>query len=181
MKFLILLFSVLSIGIPINAALPVNKTYTVFKRSNPIFDKYKKSFEALYYKHTKKKVDTSSININLVEEPSFYCNKRSNCATPLEGLCATRGDGGTEIFISKARFKRHNKYQREELVFHELAHCALGYDHRNFRYNNTYISLMGPEMFSDPYFYKNHREALIIEMFTGNIDGIIAGMLDESN
>lgn len=179
MRFLILMFSMLSIAMPLNAAGNV-RTYNVFKKSNPIFDKHKKSFERYYTFYTGNTVDTSNILINLVKEPSNYCTKNGNCSSKLSGLCYRRASGEREIFISRRLYNSYDKYSREELIFHELAHCSLDMGHRNTKYNNDQISLMGPKMFSQPNFYKKHKEALLEEMFTNNIDNIIQGILDES-
>lgn len=47
------------------------------------------------------------------------------------------------IFLSKEKWNTYGKYQRLELVYHEMGHCALGYGHGDDD------SIMSPTMHSE--------------------------------
>lgn len=150
--------------------------YWRFATSNPIFDKYKRTFEAEYYRHTKTFIFTNDIRINLVKEPNDYT--KSDLPNKV-GICRRGVRGEREIFIRSSSYKKYTEAQREELLFHELAHCALGYEHRMVNFKGRTISLMGDRMFSDKNFYQNNREALLRELFTGDVNQIIIRLMSK--
>jgi hypothetical protein len=151
---------------------------TVFTKSDPQFDVYKRRFEYEHKKYTGTSLDSSSVIINLVNDPNDFCR---DCTTPKVGLCK-RFRNTREILIKRSYYSVISPEQKEELMFHELAHCALDWGHRDSRYKGVSVSIMGKSLFSDTAFYKRHRSALLEELFTGELKGVIKGIdSDESN
>ena len=80
------------------------------------------------------------------------------------GYCARDPLGGMVIKIHTPTWKKMNEYQREELVFHELAHCLMGRDHCKKSNKSGPISMMFPRLLDSSY-YKENREDLLDELF----------------
>lgn len=177
MRFTVLCFAILSIALPLNVIANYELT-TVFTKSDPQFDEYKKRFDYEYKKYTGNKSDSSKVIINLVTNPNDFCR---DCTSPKVGLCKRFGKT-REILIKRKYFNFLSVEQREELMFHELAHCTLDWGHRFSEYKGISISIMGSSMYYDSGFYKRHRKALLKELFTGEIDEVIKGInSDESH
>ena len=47
------------------------------------------------------------------------------------GICHSWSDGHREITINKKYWDNYSDKQREQLIFHELGHCALNRDHND--------------------------------------------------
>lgn len=50
---------------------------------------------------------------------------------PIVGQCTTYSDGRRDIEIDKEFWDQSDDLAREELIYHELGHCAMGLGHDN--------------------------------------------------
>jgi hypothetical protein len=91
-----------------------------------------------------------------------------NIKSEIVGTCDLDDVGVMVIKIHDESYKGMDKYEREELIFHELGHCMLARAHCSTKDSkNLPISLMYPEMNPNGH-YKAHRKEMIDELF--NID-----------
>ena len=90
-----------------------------------------------------------------------------NIKSTIIGTCQLDDFGTMVIKIHDASWIKLDPYQREELIFHELGHCALARPHCTVKEKGKPISLMYPEITPKDH-YKNHRKEMIDELF--NID-----------
>lgn len=81
------------------------------------------------------------------------------------GLCSNT-TGRLLIKIDRQYYFKHDPSHREELVYHELAHCLASREHCNYVDLNTKrrVSIMSEEM-GDDSDYKEHRDEYIKELF----------------
>lgn len=80
------------------------------------------------------------------------------------GYCVKDLIGGMTIKIHTPTWIAMNDYEREQLIFHELAHCLIGREHCSKIDNNGPISIMYPQGLDGQY-YKTYREELVDELF----------------
>ncbi len=87
-----------------------------FKRDvNPILDKYVKTFESRWGNKIKFRVMFNNLNNNIA------------------GVCKRWYNGARLVEIDIIYFFNASESQKEQLVYHELGHCALFRDHDNSR------------------------------------------------
>lgn len=82
------------------------------------------------------------------------------------GLCQTWSNGTKKITIDKEYWDMETETQREELMFHELGHCAMNLDHDESQMQTNRIvcptSIMYPYTFE--YCYAAYREHYVSEL-----------------
>jgi hypothetical protein len=82
------------------------------------------------------------------------------------GACEINGDETPTITVSQAAWNRRSDAEREELMFHELGHCALKRQHNSQRMQDGRpASIMNPYALGR-YTYEAHREEYIAELFS---------------
>jgi len=175
MRFLVLCFSMLSIAFPGNV---ISNTVIArhFKKSDPRFDKYKREFQLKHHQYTGRVIEVSSWNINVVPDLHKY---HKGLPKNSIGVCLRRSK---EILLLKKHVESSSYFELEELIFHELGHGPLDLNHKDTIYEERHVSIMRYSMFEDTKFYQKHREALLRELFTGDISLLIKGIRsDESH
>lgn len=83
------------------------------------------------------------------------------------GLCYKWSSGAKKITIAKDIYERHKSdyYAIQQLVYHELGHCALYLDHLDSIDNNGYpLSIMYKSFFGFIQYYKDHNNSYIDQM-----------------
>lgn len=83
------------------------------------------------------------------------------------GYCVRDPMGGMVIKIHTTTWKAMDDYEKEELIFHEMAHCLIGREHCAKVDKDGPISIMHPLVLNSKY-YKTHREELVDELFNIN-------------
>jgi hypothetical protein len=82
------------------------------------------------------------------------------------GLC-NRNSGGAEIVLNRKTWDGATESIREEMVYHELGHCALGRGHNAARApGGCPVSIMYPAVFGDPCF-SGDRAGYVAELRGG--------------
>lgn len=77
---------------------------------------------------------------------------------PTIGMCLIWSNGYKEIQIDPDHWATASDFGREELVFHELGHCALGLDHNaNHLDSGIPESIMFPYAFGEADYYPPNR------------------------
>lgn len=84
-----------------------------------------------------------------------------------------------EIFIDPHWWKKASKEDREILIFHELAHCALGREHSDGEFNGVALSIMNVKHINKDY-YAKFRKEYIKELFTKSINDLKIGIIDDT-
>lgn len=86
------------------------------------------------------------------------------------GACVTFSDGKRYIELEVTNWEKSDDIEREELVYHELGHCALNRDHDNQLVYNPLVSYRIPNSVMYPYnfgkysVYKIFREHYVAEL-----------------
>lgn len=81
------------------------------------------------------------------------------------GLCTIRGSENKEITIKREYWDKLSKLARQELMYHELGHCAMDLDHDDatvFDPNtrlNIAASIMHPYFFGNSYNWSSYNSA----------------------
>lgn len=81
------------------------------------------------------------------------------------GQCSLWDDGQREIIIDTAYWDRENEIGREQLMYHELGHCAMNLDHNSATVldpnTNQVIeaSIMNPYYFGNEYQWPAYKDA----------------------
>lgn len=81
------------------------------------------------------------------------------------GHCSLIIGQDPHIQVNALQWSRSNNYQREMVIFHELAHCFLFKGHTEGFDNHGHKSLMGSLIFSTEE-YKMNREKFLNELFS---------------
>lgn len=95
---------------------------------------------------------------------SVYLKQLTN---GLAGLCTrySRNSPDNSIYLNVTRWEGLSHYGREQLIFHELGHCVLGFDHRNDVLPNDYEkSIMYGKFFGDQWYYEYFRDYYLREL-----------------
>jgi hypothetical protein len=82
---------------------------------------------------------------------------------PNIGMCYSWSDGRREIVIDTAAWKDMSGLGKEQLMYHELGHCALDLDHNDSTVitpggNTIYGSIMNHYWFGQAWFYSSYRQ-----------------------
>lgn len=105
------------------------------------------------------------------------------------GYCVPDPLGGLVIKINTSTWEGFGPYQKENLIFHEMAHCLMSRPHCSKTNSLGPISLMFPKILSEK-FYKEHREELVDELFNtdpqcltdnGNTNGVDGPVCPQTN
>lgn len=102
--------------------------------------------------------------VDLTNLSMTFGNIRSKKTDKTVGYCARDPLGGMTIKIHIPTWKVMDEYQKEELIFHELAHCLIGRDHCKKKNKHGPISMMFPKLLDSGY-YRENREDLLDELF----------------
>ena len=102
--------------------------------------------------------------VDLTNVSMTFGNIRVKKSDRTVGYCARDPMGGMVIKINISTWDDLGPYQKEELVFHEMAHCLIGREHCRKVDKVGPISIMFPQVLSEAY-YKEHREELVDELF----------------
>src|SRR5579884_1508973 len=62
----------------------------------------------------------------------------SKLTSPDIGMCDSYDDGRRDIYIDRDEWNQMDYVGREQLMYHELGHCAMNLEH-----NNSYVTLPG--------------------------------------
>jgi len=77
---------------------------------------------------------------------------------PRVGQCSLYDDGSRIIQIDPIYWAKIGDDLKEQLVFHELGHCAMGLQHiKDVDANNCPVSIMFPSVFGDTPCYINNK------------------------
>ena len=88
----------------------------------------------------------------------------STLSSDKAGICSI-SPRGKVITINRLYFEKYDVYGLEELMYHELGHCALGLDHKNDK--DQYgcpNSIMFYAAFGNSWCYTNRRNMLLQEL-----------------
>lgn len=83
------------------------------------------------------------------------------------GICYKWSSGARKVTIGRDTYDRHklNYYAVQQLVYHELGHCALNLEHIDSLDNNGYpLSIMYKSFFGFIQYYKDHNNSYIDQM-----------------
>lgn len=81
------------------------------------------------------------------------------------GLCTSWSDGRREITIDKEYWDEQDDLGKEQLMYHELGHCAMNLSHDASLVldpntnQNIEASIMNPYFFGDDYNWHSYRDA----------------------
>lgn len=96
----------------------------------------------------------STYNIDISYIPANFEKQDGNAV----GMCLEWSNGTREIHIDPDYWNKVGEYGREELVFHELGHCALGLEHDNTLLDSGIpTSIMYPYAFGEADYYPPNR------------------------
>ncbi len=105
-------------------------------------------------------IDPNYVSVEFVDDVKGDDGTCSAVAT-----CTAYPSGLREIVIEKPYWDELGDYGKEELIFHELGHCAFDRGHdESVRDDGCYASIMNPYVFGDTLCYSDHRDELIIEL-----------------
>ena len=79
------------------------------------------------------------------------------------GVCTVEGIA-KDVEIDPVWWKAVGRWDREILIFHELAHCVLGQEHRNLRLTDGCSGSIMNEYHIGAYCYKRHYNYYIQEL-----------------
>jgi hypothetical protein len=81
------------------------------------------------------------------------------------GMCTSYRDGERLVEIRKEPYESMNSYDKEQLLFHELAHCtSLNRPHCEVVEDGIPVSVMYPNMLESE-LYEDNRDEYIEELF----------------
>jgi hypothetical protein len=128
-----------------------------FKTVPKEIKRYYKRFQGFYG------IDPSYITAgftNRIKEERRGCSAVAECRIYSNGYFGWR-----EIVIETIAWDKMDDYGREELIFHELGHCALHLDHvEETRADYCPLSIMYPYVFGDSWCYSDYRDELILDL-----------------
>lgn len=89
--------------------------------------------------------------------------------SPTVGLCTSYTDGSRKIEIDPQFWQDSTPLGKEELVFHELGHCALNLGHNDELidlkdYGTIPASIMYPYVFGEASYYEQFRDYYVREL-----------------
>jgi len=81
---------------------------------------------------------TDPVFVKYINKFNIEMNMSTNISTTFKkmddkyaGICHSWSDGHREITINKKYWDNYSDKQREQLIFHELGHCALNREHND--------------------------------------------------
>lgn len=122
---------------------------------DPTFTSYVQDFEM------KIGVEVNGVSIRF--KPQTY---------PVLGVCKSGGEIA-EVEIDPTQWEKMNDIGREQLIYHELGHCALGrpHDGRKTKLNNVTVegNIMYPYFFGEDWNYIRYREQYKVALKNNDI------------
>lgn len=150
-------------------AVVYNNYIVVGKGVDPRLMPYIQEFEAYGRKYERPNYRIPDMDIGFTDLSTIKSDKEDFVVV---GLCDTFFE--TPIVLVDLRFWRDStQSEKEILVFHELAHCALGRGHdESLDKDNHPVSIMYPSVISGSWF-NGHKEAYMAELFGANYESEI--------
>lgn len=106
-----------------------------------------------YLNRFEKEINYSTENIAVVF---------TNLDAPTIGVCTLNDFSFNFIQLDRRFWESSDEYEREQLIYHELGHCAMFLEHNDTEvtYNSVKIpgSIMNSTFFGDMLFYKNNAQ-----------------------
>lgn len=82
------------------------------------------------------------------------------------GICSGMGTGAKVVIINSLHWSTLGEEEKEQLVFHELGHCALNRQHReDLNPDGSPVSIMYHQMFGYLLQYSVNKQTYIKELF----------------
>ena len=103
---------------------------------------------------------TVQVSVELKERLKNYCYGQYGCNVfteylhiDVDAVCWSSGGAGQRVEIKASRWDEMSDGSREQLIYHELAHCVLDQGHRNSKFKSGFkckTSIMNEYTFSNP-------------------------------
>ena len=157
MRFLILSFLTLSTL----SCTTVNKNYITVEqyRYNYLDSAFRPMIKSFVYE-----AGSRGYLVDLTNVSMTFGEIRKNKSDKTVGYCVPDPMGGLIIKINTSTWSGLGPHQKENLIFHEMAHCLMSRKHCATRDSRGPISMMHPQLLTEQY-YKEHREELVDELF----------------
>lgn len=157
------------------AELPTRKAY-IDSRAKPYVDSFVKDYKAFAESHEQHNIDPFKVRIEALTVNIEPMNEIRDGKRVL-GVCTYDAYGMPFIVLNESYWYYSTDSDREELLYHELGHCVLDQDHRDYKVKLGNDTLIGSTMNSIKGVgatYKKYKAYYLNELFTAK-RGIYGG------
>jgi hypothetical protein len=118
---------------------------------------------APYVERFQQEAAANGVHLSITDLRVQFGQMRSASET---GACEINGDETPTITVNQAAWDRRSDAEREELMYHELGHCALKRQHNLARaHDGRPASIMNPYSLGR-HTYEQHRDEYVAELFS---------------